>query len=146
MKRIVLCFDGTWNTPDDETDDGDESTNVHLLWKAVAAADAAGVVQDKWYDEGVGTKWYTKVPGGAFGVGLSENIRVLSIIGRFLEHHRIFHFVSTGNAYVSSADYEATGASELLTEGIIDHVRALEGTVVAGVVRDLVAGRKGGAR
>src|SRR5262245_43356758 len=52
MKRIVLCFDGTWNTPDDDTDDGDESTNVHLLWKAVAAADAAGVVQDKWYDEG----------------------------------------------------------------------------------------------
>jgi len=37
--------------------------------------------------------------------GLSENIRVRSIIGRFLEHHRVFHFVSTGDTYISSADW-----------------------------------------
>ena len=37
--------------------------------------------------------------------GLSENIRVRSIIGRFLEHNRVFHFVSTGNTYLSSADW-----------------------------------------
>jgi polyphosphate kinase len=37
--------------------------------------------------------------------GLSENVRVRSIIGRFLEHHRVFHFVSTGNTYLSSADW-----------------------------------------
>ncbi len=37
--------------------------------------------------------------------GLSENIRVRSIIGRFLEHHRVFHFVSTGQTYISSADW-----------------------------------------
>ena len=37
--------------------------------------------------------------------GLSENIRVRSIIGRFLEHHRVFHFVSSGNTYLSSADW-----------------------------------------
>ena len=101
MKRIVLCFDGTWNTPDDDTDDGDESTNVHQLWKAVAAADAAGVVQDKWYDEGVGTKWYTKVPGGAFGVGLSENIRdgYEALVDRYEDGDEIFVFgFSRGSA------------------------------------------------
>jgi phosphoesterase RecJ-like protein len=38
--------------------------------------------------------------------------------------------------YVSADDYEATGADEVLTEGIIDHVRALEGTAVAAVIRD----------
>ena len=38
--------------------------------------------------------------------------------------------------YISRDDYAATGSSEHLTEGIIDHVRALDGTVVAGVVRD----------
>jgi phosphoesterase RecJ-like protein len=38
--------------------------------------------------------------------------------------------------YVSAEDYAATGADEVLTEGIIDHVRALEGTAVAAVIRD----------
>lgn len=37
--------------------------------------------------------------------GLSENIRVRSIIGRFLEHHRLFHFHSTQAVYLSSADW-----------------------------------------
>ena len=39
--------------------------------------------------------------------GLSENIRVRSVIGRFLEHTRIFYFRSDGsnNTYLSSADW-----------------------------------------
>ncbi len=39
--------------------------------------------------------------------GLSENIRVRSVIGRFLEHHRIFHFHADGEdkVYLSSADW-----------------------------------------
>lgn len=39
--------------------------------------------------------------------GLSENIRVRSVIGRFLEHHRIFYFHAGGkqNIYLSSADW-----------------------------------------
>jgi polyphosphate kinase len=39
--------------------------------------------------------------------GLSENIRVRSIIGRFLEHTRIFYFRSGGThaMYLSSADW-----------------------------------------
>lgn len=39
--------------------------------------------------------------------GLSENIRVRSIIGRFLEHHRIFYFHDSGKetVYLSSADW-----------------------------------------
>jgi polyphosphate kinase len=39
--------------------------------------------------------------------GLSDRIRVRSIVGRFLEHSRIFHFANGGDAeiYIGSADW-----------------------------------------
>jgi polyphosphate kinase len=39
--------------------------------------------------------------------GLSENIRVRSILGRFLEHHRIFYFSQDNNptVWLASADW-----------------------------------------
>jgi polyphosphate kinase len=39
--------------------------------------------------------------------GVSDNIRVISIVGRYLEHSRIFHFHNNGQAevYIGSADW-----------------------------------------
>ena len=41
--------------------------------------------------------------------GVSENIRVRSIVGRFLEHSRAFYFLSGGekSLYLGSADWDA---------------------------------------
>lgn len=37
--------------------------------------------------------------------GLSENIKVISIVDRFLEHSRIYFFENSGQMYLSSADW-----------------------------------------
>jgi phosphoesterase RecJ-like protein len=42
--------------------------------------------------------------------------------------------------YITTDDYVTTGASEALTEGVIDHLRTIDGAVVAAVVRDLSDG------
>jgi phosphoesterase RecJ-like protein len=42
--------------------------------------------------------------------------------------------------YITTEDYLTTGASEALTEGVIDHLRTIDGTAVAAVVRDLPDG------
>ncbi|MBI3129692.1 MAG: DUF2235 domain-containing protein [Candidatus Tectomicrobia bacterium] len=92
-KRLVVCFDGTWNTPDEDGDiDGNTSTNVHKFYEAVLPRDAGGTEQVKRYDEGVGTKWYEKVRGGAFGVGLSENIQegYRFLVDRYEEGDEVF--------------------------------------------------------
>ena len=39
--------------------------------------------------------------------------------------------------YITADDYSAAGADEAMTEGIIDHLRSLEGARVAALVRDL---------
>ena len=46
-------------------------------------------------------------------------------------------------SYISREDYEETGADENYSEGIVDHMRALEGTLVAALVREQL---KEGAR
>ncbi|TSK06992.1 MAG: DUF2235 domain-containing protein [Geobacter sp.] len=82
-KKLVVCFDGTWNKPDEETDGKDSNTNVERLFASIDGVDArqysGSTLSDgatfKWYDSGVGTKWYEHIRGGAFGYGLSLNIR-----------------------------------------------------------------------
>ena len=38
--------------------------------------------------------------------------------------------------YITAEDYAETGAGEEMTEGVIDHLRSIEGTKIAAVVRD----------
>lgn len=68
-KSLVLCFDGTWNSLK-------SNTNVSRIYSEIADASTGCKTQQKFYDEGVGTKFGEKVRGGAFGVGLDRNIRL----------------------------------------------------------------------
>ena len=51
--------------------------------------------------------------------GISDNIEVISVIGRFLEHHRIYSFVNNGQPvyYIGSADW--------MSRNLIDRVEAI---------------------
>jgi uncharacterized protein (DUF2235 family) len=66
-KRLALFFDGTWNIPE-------SNTNVWRLSLMLSDHGADGVRQEKFYDEGVGAHWLDRLTGGAFGLGLSENV------------------------------------------------------------------------
>ena len=68
-KRLAVFFDGTWNKPEN-------NTNVWRLALMLADKGEDGVPQMKFYDEGVGTHWFDRISGGAFGYGLSENVRL----------------------------------------------------------------------
>jgi phosphoesterase RecJ-like protein len=64
----------------------------------------------------------------------------LRLLCRAIEGVETFADGALAITYISAADYEATGAGEEMTEGIIDHIRSIEGTEVAAVIRDQVAG------
>jgi uncharacterized protein (DUF2235 family) len=74
MKRIVLCFDGTWNRPADENLPSDKQveTNVRRFYESLQETGTDGIKQVKWYDQGVGTHWYDQFIGGA-----SERVHVI---------------------------------------------------------------------
>jgi bifunctional oligoribonuclease and PAP phosphatase NrnA len=49
-------------------------------------------------------------------------------------------------AHLTKQDYEATGALETDSEGVVDHMRAVEGTRVAVLVRELLSEDRDGMR
>src|SRR4051794_33407798 len=77
MQRLILLLDGTWK---DECH-ADVCTNIVRLWQLIekGTREAKGpnrrVDQRIYYDEGVGTSHLDRLLGGAFGRGLSENVR-----------------------------------------------------------------------
>lgn len=77
MKRLIVCCDGTWNTPD-QTDDGISTpTNVVKIYNAVdELSNADGIKQLKYYHPGVGAdeKIIKKIKAGINGNGIDEII------------------------------------------------------------------------
>lgn len=94
MKRLALCFDGTWNTPQDRTD-------PWRIDQLIARNAADGTQQLVHYDEGVGAHWHDWFTGGAFGRGLSQNIRegYAWLARHYEEGDQVFIFGFSRGAY-----------------------------------------------
>jgi hypothetical protein len=73
MKRIVICYDGTWNA----VTDPDAVTNVVRLGQAVRKVSKKdGKPQMVYYNAGVGSGGpVDRFLGGVFGVGLRNNVK-----------------------------------------------------------------------
>jgi bifunctional oligoribonuclease and PAP phosphatase NrnA len=63
-------------------------------------------------------------------------IEKLRLVARALEKLEQVDDCALAITYITAEDYRATGAGEVLTEGIIDYLRALEDASVAALVRD----------
>lgn len=74
-RRLVMCCDGTWNKPDQLSAGTRAPTNVSKVALGLARADAEGFPQLLYYQRGVGTRRFQRLRGGAFGYGLSGNVR-----------------------------------------------------------------------
>jgi len=79
--------------------------------------------------------------------GLSQTVTVRSIVGRFLEHSRIFHFTNGGEdeVYIGSADWMARNFDrrvEVVTPVLDPHLKSyLKDIVLPAYLRDNIAAR-----
>jgi bifunctional oligoribonuclease and PAP phosphatase NrnA len=97
-----------------------ENTNAHTHRVAAELIDAGVNVDDTY------RRLYEHVPIEK----LRLVARALDGIGRHCGDRLVV-------SYITAEDYAATGAGEEMTEGVIDHLRSIEGTKVAAVIRDL---------
>jgi bifunctional oligoribonuclease and PAP phosphatase NrnA len=97
-----------------------ENTNAHTHRVAADLIDAGVNVDDTY------RRLYEHVP-----------IEKLRLVSRALDGISTFCDGKLVVSYITMADYEATGAAEEMTEGLIDNLRSIEGVKVAAVIRDL---------
>jgi T6SS, Phospholipase effector Tle1-like, catalytic domain len=101
MKNIVVCCDGTWNTPENMDHGLPAPTNVVKLYNALIK-DAQ---QEVYYHPGVGTgrNWWDKIAGGGTGEGLDQNIKSAYrwVGAHYAAGDRIFLFGFSRGAYTA---------------------------------------------
>jgi len=97
-----------------------ENTNAHTHRVAADLIDAGVSVDDTY------RRLYEHVP-----------LEKLRLVSRALDGISSHSDGKLAISYITTADYEATGAGEEMTEGLIDHLRSIDGVKVAAVIRDL---------
>jgi uncharacterized protein (DUF2235 family) len=143
MKRLVICCDGTWNTPDQKDRGVMRPTNVVKLARWVMPQDRNGIAQHVHYDPGVGTgDIVDRAFGGLFGVGLSHNIReAYEFLGQHYEDgDAVFLFGFSRGAYTVRRTVGMVRKCGVLPK--IDDPDAREAAVKEGY--DIYTEREGG--
>ncbi len=97
-----------------------ENTGADTHRVAAALVDAGVDIDDTY------RRLYEHVP--------IEKLRLVARALEGIQRHCGDRLVLT---YITTADYKQTGAGEEMTEGVIDHLRSIDGTKVAAVIRDL---------
>lgn len=134
-RKIVVCCDGTWNTPRNETNVfrtyrflrerlGNPAAATRMTGVTTCQARAAsGDEVILYYDQGVGTDWFSRIVGGAAGVGLSENVReAYHFLGHtFARDTEIYVFGFSRGAYTARSLCGFIKAA-----GLLDHPSATD--------------------
>jgi uncharacterized protein (DUF2235 family) len=119
MKRLVFCFDGTWNKLDAEY-----ATNVVLTAESVLPLTRDNVAQVVFYDEGVGTSKFESLSGGMFGAGLLRNMAdgYRFLIFNYSPGDEIYVFGFSRGAYTARSFVGLIHTSGILLRGYASKV------------------------
>lgn len=103
MTNLIVCCDGTWNTPDQRESGLPAPTNVVKIYRALAPTDAAGAEQKSYYHPGVGTDGsrLQRLTAGGLGDGLDGHVKSAYqwLARTYREGDRIFLFGFSRGAY-----------------------------------------------
>lgn len=105
MKRIIICCDGTWNSPGDVKNSHSIKTNVQKIFESVCNTGEDGLVQIKHYIDGIGTSGskLRRIIDGATGWGLDNNIlsAYKFLVWNFVKGDEIYLFGFSRGAYTA---------------------------------------------
>jgi uncharacterized protein (DUF2235 family) len=92
MRNLAVFLDGTWNTDDDDT-------NVFRLKSLCAETE----LQLRYYSKGVGTTKGEELSGGAFGIGIEEEVLAAYrwLMERYQKEDRIYVFGFSRGAFTA---------------------------------------------
>ncbi len=123
-KRLVLCCDGTWNTPDQTSSGRPCRTNVAKVAATVADRDRSGVEQLVLYHRGVGTDPGERIRGGAFGVGLSRGVQAVYrfLVANYEPGDEIFLFGFSRGSYMARSTAGLVRNAGILKPANVDQI------------------------
>ena len=141
--------------------DGNASCTAEMVWDvmlelgvgltpAIGEALYVGLVTDtgRFMYDNTGPRAHEMaaalLEGGVDGHGIFRRLYEgmpqgkLELLARGLTHVQRFDGGLLTVSHLTLEDYRATGADESYSEGVVDHLRSVEGTAVAALVRDLL--------